>query len=74
MRQIVPRSAGAQNPKNAIQHRSRILPRSASPIVPPFRTKQGSSNAHWASVRSMLLIYASLHKFQASNVLKVFMR
>jgi hypothetical protein len=39
-RQIVSRSAGAQNPKNAVQHRSRILPRSAAPIVPTFRTKQ----------------------------------
>jgi hypothetical protein len=33
-------TAGAQNPKNTVQHRSRILPRSAAPIVPAFRTKQ----------------------------------
>ena len=39
-RQIVPRSAGAQNPKNTVQHRARILPRSTSSIVPAFRTKQ----------------------------------
>jgi hypothetical protein len=33
-------TAGAQDPKNTVQHRSRILPRSAAPIVPAFRTKQ----------------------------------
>ena len=43
-RQIVPRSAGAQNPKYTVQHRSRILPRSASSIVPPLRTKQRFEN------------------------------
>ena len=39
-RQVVPGCAGAQNPEDTVQHRSRILPRSASPIVPAFRTKQ----------------------------------
>ena len=39
-RQIVPGSASAQNPEDAVQNRARILPRSTSPIVPPFRTKQ----------------------------------
>jgi len=39
-RQIVPGSARAQNPENAIQHRARILPRTATPVVPAFRTKQ----------------------------------
>ena len=34
----------------------------------------GSSNAHWASVRSMLLIYVIRHKFQPLSALKVFMR
>ncbi len=38
--QIVPGSTGAQNPKDAIQHRARILPRSAPPILPTFGTKQ----------------------------------
>ena len=33
-----------------------------------------SSVAHWASVRSMLLIYAIGHKFQPLTALKVFMR
>jgi hypothetical protein len=39
-----------------------------------FGRNSVSSTAHWASVRSMLLIYASLHNSQASNDLKVFMR
>jgi len=34
----------------------------------------GSSTAHWASVRSMLSIYAVPHKFQLISRLKVFMR
>jgi predicted NAD-dependent protein-ADP-ribosyltransferase YbiA (DUF1768 family) len=34
----------------------------------------GSSTAHWASVRSMLSIYAVPHKFQLFRGLKVFMR
>ena len=34
----------------------------------------GSSNAHWASVRSMLSIYAIHDKLQPFNHLKVFMR
>jgi hypothetical protein len=34
----------------------------------------GSSNAHWASVMSMLSIYAIGHKFQSFNPLNVFMR
>jgi hypothetical protein len=34
----------------------------------------GSSNAHWASVMSMLSIYAIGHKFQRLSALKVFMR
>ena len=38
--QIVPGSAGARNPQDTVQHRSRVLPRPASPIVPSFRTKQ----------------------------------
>jgi len=38
--QIVPRSAGAQNPKDTVEHRSRILPRSAPPILSTFGTKQ----------------------------------
>jgi len=38
--QIVPGSTRAQHPKNTVEHRSGILPRSASPIVPAFRTKQ----------------------------------
>ena len=40
MRQIVPRSAGAQHPKDAVQHRSRILPRPTASILPTFWTKQ----------------------------------
>jgi len=35
---------------------------------------KGSSSAHWASVRSILSIYASLHNSQARNGLNVFMR
>jgi len=34
----------------------------------------GSSNAHWASVRSMSLIYGIYHKLQPLNALHVFMR
>jgi len=44
---------------------------------PSFRRlgrNNGSSNAHWASVRSMLLIYVIHHKFQPLSALKVFMR
>jgi hypothetical protein len=36
--------------------------------------KNESSSAHWASVRSILSIYASLHNSQARNGLNVFMR
>ena len=39
-----------------------------------FGRNSGSSNAHWASVRSMLWIYAIRHKFQPFSALKVFMR
>jgi len=38
--QIVPGSAGAQDPKDAIQHRARILPRPSPSIFPTFGTKQ----------------------------------
>ena len=34
----------------------------------------GSSTAHWASVRSMIWIYAHLDNSQAANGLNVFMR
>ncbi len=46
-RQIVPRSAGTQNPKDTVQHRSRILPRPATPVLPAFRTK------HWFEHRPL---------------------
>jgi hypothetical protein len=39
-----------------------------------FGRNNGSSTAHWASVRSMLSIYASLHNSQVPNDLNVFMR
>ncbi len=39
-----------------------------------FGRNSGSSAAHWASVRSMSLIYAIGHKFQPLSALKVFMR
>jgi len=39
-----------------------------------FGRNSGSSTAHWASVRSMLLIYVIQHKFQSLCALKVFMR
>jgi hypothetical protein len=39
-----------------------------------FGASRGLSLAHCASVRSMLLIYASLHNSQARNHLNVFMR
>ena len=39
-----------------------------------FGRNSGSSTAHWASVRSMLLIYVIRHTFQPLNALKVFMR
>jgi len=39
-----------------------------------FGRKSGSRTAHWASVRSMLSVYAIGHKFQALSALKVFMR
>ena len=39
-----------------------------------FGRNSGSSAAHWASVRSMLLIYVIHHKFQPLSALKVFMR
>jgi len=35
---------------------------------------KGSKTAHWASVRSMHLVYVVSHNSQASNGLKVFMR
>ena len=39
-----------------------------------FGRNSGSSTAHWASVRSMFLIYVIHHKFQPLSALKVFMR
>ena len=39
-----------------------------------FGRNSGSSNAHWASVRSMLLIYVIRDNFQLFSALKVFMR
>ena len=39
-----------------------------------FGRNSGSSTAHWASVRSMLWIYANLHNSQARNGFNVFMR
>ena len=39
-----------------------------------FGRNSGSNTAHWASVRSMPWIYASLHNSQARNSLNVFMR
>ena len=39
-RQVVPGSAGAQNPQHAVEHRARVLPRPAPAIGPPFGTKQ----------------------------------
>jgi len=39
-RQVVPGSAGAQNPQHAVEHRARVLPRPAPAIVPPLGTKQ----------------------------------
>ena len=35
---------------------------------------KGLSTCHCASVKSMLLIYASFHNYQAQNGLNVFMR
>jgi len=42
--QIVPRSTGAQNPKNSIQYDSRIAPRSASTVGTPPGSEQGPEN------------------------------
>jgi hypothetical protein len=39
--QIVPRSAGAQDPQNSVQHGSRIAPRPTSTVEASFRSKQG---------------------------------
>ena len=39
-----------------------------------FGRNSGSRNAHWASVRSMHLIYSVSHNSQSSNRLNVFMR
>ena len=39
-----------------------------------FGRNSGSSNAHWASVRSMLSIYVIHDKFQPFNRMNVFMR
>ena len=39
-----------------------------------FGRNRGSSNAHWASVRSMLSIYVIHGKFQLFSALNVFMR
>ena len=39
-----------------------------------FGRNSGSRIAHWASVRSMLLIYVIGHKFQPLSALNVFMR
>src|SRR6267378_3870817 len=39
-RQIVPRSPRAQHPKDSVQYRTRVLPRSPSPIGSSFGTKQ----------------------------------
>ena len=39
-----------------------------------FGRNNGSSNAHWASVMSMHLIYVIHDKFQPLNTLNVFMR
>ena len=39
-----------------------------------FGRNCGSRNAHWASVRSMHLIYSVSHNLQSSNGLNVFMR
>ena len=39
-----------------------------------FGASRGLSFSHCASVRSMLLIYASLHNSRALNDFKVFMR
>ena len=36
--------------------------------------RNSGSTAHWASVRSMLSIYAVCHKFQPFTSLNVFMR
>ena len=69
-RQIVPRSARAQNPKYTVQYRARVLPRSASPIFPRLGRNNGSRTAHWASVRSMLSIYAISHNLQLAQSLK----
>jgi len=44
---------------------------------PSFRRlgrNNGSRNAHWASVRSMHLIYSDWHNLQSRNGLNVFMR
>jgi hypothetical protein len=44
------------------------------PSARRWERNNGSSSAHWASVRSILSIYASLHNSQARNSLNVFMR
>jgi len=40
VRQIVPRSAGAQNPEHAVQYGARALPCSAPTMRLPLRAKQ----------------------------------
>lgn len=47
------------------------LPR---PSARRFGRNNGSRTAHWASVMSMLSIYAIGHKFQLLSQFKVFMR
>ncbi len=47
------------------------LPR---PSARRFGRNNGSRTAHWASVRSMLSVYAVCHKFQPFSGLNVFMR
>ncbi len=37
---IVPRSAGAQNPENPVQHHLRIAPRPTSTVGAPFRSEK----------------------------------
>ena len=39
--QIVPRSAGAQNPENAVQHGSRVAPGTTATIGTPLGSEQG---------------------------------
>ena len=43
------------------------------PLSRRLGRNSGSSTAYWASVRSMLLIYAIHRKFQSLSTLNVFM-